>query len=211
MIKLDIGYVVHKLNQYLSSPKLPRLQAAYKVLKYLKNNPRKGLFFFAQSTLHLKSYCDADWAGCLETRRSIFGFCVFLGDSLISWKCKMQQVVARSSAESEYRAMIVVTSELMWLIELSQDLGFHHKQSTSLYCDCKVDLYIVGNLIFHKRTKYIEVDCHFIKEKIQTGTIRTIHVPTKHQLADLFTKPLGKVQFFKHLYQMGILNIYAPS
>ena len=84
LIKPDIGYVVHKLNQYLSSPKLPRLQAAYKVLKYLKNNPRQGLFFFSQSTLHLKSYCDVDWVGCPKTRRSIFGFCVFLGDSLIS-------------------------------------------------------------------------------------------------------------------------------
>ena len=92
LIKLDIGYAVHKLNQYMSSPKLPHLQATYRVLKYLKTNPRQGLFFSAQSTLHLKSYCDANWAGCLETRRFIFGFCVFLGDSLISWKCKMQQV-----------------------------------------------------------------------------------------------------------------------
>ena len=195
----------------MSSPKLPHLQAAYRVFKYLKNNPRQGIFFSAQSALHLKSYCDADWAGCLETRRSIFGFCVFLGDSLISWKCKMKQVVARYSAESKYKAMVVVTSELVWLIALSQELGFHHKQSTSLYCDSKVGLYIASNLIFHKRTKYIEVHCHFIREKIQARTIRTFHIPTKHQLADLFTKPLGKVQLFKHLYKMGILNIYAPS
>lgn len=74
----DIGYAVHKLNQFMSSPKLPHLQVVYRALKYLKNSQRQGLFFSAQSTLHLKSYCDANWAGCPETRRFISGFCVFV-------------------------------------------------------------------------------------------------------------------------------------
>ncbi|XP_030934549.1 uncharacterized protein LOC115959994 [Quercus lobata] len=91
LTRLDISYVVHKLSQFMKAPKMPHLQAVYKVLKYLKITPGQ------------------DWATCVDTRRSISGFCVFLGESLISWKCKKQQVVSRFSAESEYRAMATVT------------------------------------------------------------------------------------------------------
>ena len=94
LTKPDICYSMHKLSQFMSSPKILHLQAAYKVLKYLKKIPRQGLFLSASSELRLKAYCDADWAACPDTRKSVLGFCVFLGNSLISWKCKKQQVVS---------------------------------------------------------------------------------------------------------------------
>lgn len=99
----DISYAVHKLSKFIKASKMPNLQAVYKVLKYLKKTPGQGLFLFAQSELQLKSYSDAYWVACMDTRRSISEFCVFLGNSLISWKCKKQQMVSRSSVESEYR------------------------------------------------------------------------------------------------------------
>ena len=104
---------MHKLSQFLSSPKVPHLQAAYRIIKYLKKTLGQGLFLSADSSLQLKAYCDADWVACIDTRKSILGFYVFLGDSLISWKCKKQQVVSRSSAEFEYKAMVTVTSEIV--------------------------------------------------------------------------------------------------
>ena len=94
LTKPDIYYSMHKLSQFMSSPKILHLQAAYKVLKYLKKIPGQGLFLSASSELRLKAYCDADWAACPDTRKSVLGFCVFLGNSLISWKCKKQQVVS---------------------------------------------------------------------------------------------------------------------
>ena len=192
MTSPDICYSVHKLSQFLSSPKVPHLQAAYRIIKYLKKTPGQGLFLSADSSIQLKAYCDVDWAACIDTRRSISGFCVFLGDSLISWKCKKQQVVSRSSAESEYRAMATVTGEVVWLVALFKTFGVHHTQATYLYCDSKAALYIAANPVYHERTKHVEVDCHFIREKIQAAIIKTFHIPTKHQIVDCFTKALGQ-------------------
>ena len=162
----------------------------------------------AHSELQLKSYCAADWAACVDTRRSTYGFCVFLGESLLSWKCKKQQVVSRSFAKFEYRAMATVTSEIIWSIALLQTFGYTQKHPISLYCDSKVALYIAANPMFHERTKHIKSDCHFIREKIEDRIIKTFHVPTRHQLADLFTKPLSQKQF---LYQINLINIYSSS
>ena len=159
---------------------MPHLQAAYKILKYLKKTPGQGFFLYAQSDLKLKCYCDADWTACINTRRSVSGFCIFLGESLISWKCKKQQVVSRSSAELEYGAMACVTSEIVWLVALLDTFGYTHKGLASLYCDSKASLYIAANPMFHERTKHIEIDCHFIREKIEDRVIKTFHVPTRH-------------------------------
>ena len=196
---------------------MPHLQAAYRILKYLKKTPGQGLFLFANLELKFKANCDADWAACPDTRRSISGFCVFLSESLISWKCKKQQAVSRSMAivisvvESEYRSMAIVTSEVVWLITLLKTFALEHNHATSLYCDSKAAIYIAANPVFHDRTKHIEINCHFIKEKIQDGVIKTFHVPTRHQIPNFFTKALEYKQFHYLLSKMNLVNIYSSS
>lgn len=111
----DICFVVNKLSQYMNSPWEPHLMAAHRILRYLKNDPGQGVFYPANSTLTLRGFADVDWGNFLESSRSISGYCVFLGDSLISWKSKKQDIVSRSSAEAEYRSMANATCELIWI------------------------------------------------------------------------------------------------
>lgn len=136
---------------------------------------------------------------------------MFLVDSLISWKSKKQQVVSRSSAESEYRSMATITSEVVWLIALVKTFGLNHTQLAFLYCDRKAAFYIATNPVYHERTKHIEIDCHFIRENIEDGVIKTFHVPKRHQIADFFTEAFGRKQLFHFLSKMNLINIYGSS
>ncbi|XP_031259823.1 uncharacterized protein LOC116117986 [Pistacia vera] len=207
----DISYPIQVLSQYMDCPTITHLAAAHKVLRYLKNALGQGILLSAASSLQLIGYSDSDWASCPNTRKSLTGFCVFLGHSLISWRSKKQTVVSRSSTEAKYRAMASISTELTWLRQLLTDLAIPHPQSAELFCDNQAALHIASNSMFHERIKHIEVDCNLIRYKIQEGTLRTAHVTTQLQLADMFTKSLPSHLLYSHLSKMEVANIYSPS
>ena len=136
------------------------------ILRYIKGIPSQGVLYENRGHTKIVAYCDADWVGSSVDKCSILGYCVFIGDNLISWKSKKQNVVVGFSVEAEYRAMTLATCELIRFKQLLQKLRFGKDEQMMLVCDNQAALHIASNQVFHERTKNIEVDCHFIREKI---------------------------------------------
>ena len=143
----------------------------------------------------VSAFSDADWAGCPDTRRSTSGFCVFLGESLVSWSSKRQPTVSRSSAEAEYRAVANAAAECIWLRQLLRELHTPILKATVAFCDNVSAVYMSANPVHHKRTKHIELDIHFVRERVQADELRVLHVPTGEQYADIMTKGLTTKTF----------------
>ncbi|KAK6160670.1 hypothetical protein DH2020_004051 [Rehmannia glutinosa] len=193
----DIAYAVHIVSQFVTSPTTVHWAAVLRILRYLRGTIFQSLLFSSTSSLELRAFSDADWASDPVDRKSTTGFCVFLGDSLISWKSKKQTVVSRSSTEAEYRAMASTTTEIVWLRWLLADMGVFLRHPTPMYCDNRSAIQIAHNSVFHERTKHIEIDCHLTRHHLQHGTITLPFVTSSSQIADFFTKahPLSRFHF----------------
>ncbi|KAK6131783.1 hypothetical protein DH2020_034479 [Rehmannia glutinosa] len=177
----DITFAVQQLSQYVGNPHYSHWDVAVHVLRYLKRCPSLGLFYSSSSPCTLTAYSDADWGTCPDTRKSLTGFCIFLGTSLISWKTKKQNTVSLSSVESEYRAHGAVVGELQWIFYVTRDL---------------------------QRTKHLDIDCHIVCNLFKDGFFVLQHVRSRNQLADVFTKSLGGPQFQMLLSKFGLRDFH---
>jgi hypothetical protein len=206
----DITYAVSVVSRYMHDPRSGHMDAVYRILRYLKSSPGKGLWFKKNDHLNIEGYCDADWASCLDDRRSTSGYCTFVGGNLVSWRSKKQPVVSRSTAEAEYRAMSVCLSDMLWVRNLLSELklgeGF-----LKLWCDNKSAINIANNPVQHDRTKHVEIDRFFIKEQLDDGTLKLSHVASREQVADCLTKGLGVNECMSACNKMGMIDIYRPS
>ncbi|XP_071693037.1 secreted RxLR effector protein 161-like [Rutidosis leptorrhynchoides] len=131
----DITYSVNQLRQFLSKPRKNLMDAAVRILRYLKGTPGQGLFLPSSGGLELLAYCDASWLSCPSTKRSCTGYFICLGKAPVSWRTKKQSVLSRSSAELEYRAMATTVCEILWLRWLLYGFDAKHKGVTPLLCD----------------------------------------------------------------------------
>lgn len=203
----DIAFIVNHLSQFLQKPTDVHWQAVKRVLRYLVGTKYHGLHISPGDHLNLIGFTDADWAANVDDRRSVGAYCVFLGSTLVSWSSKKQTAVARSSTESEYRALAQATSEIIWLQQLLQEIDSPCATAPILWCDNMSAAALATNPVFHARTKHIEIDVHFVRDHVLRGNLSIRYVPSADQIADCLTKSLTHSQFHYLRSKLGVVEI----
>ncbi|GJZ72437.1 retrovirus-related pol polyprotein from transposon TNT 1-94 [Tanacetum coccineum] len=195
---------------YQANPKESHLVAVKRIFRYLKGTPNLGLWYPKGSGFDLKAYSDSDYAGCNLDRKSTSGGCQILGGKLVCWSAKKQSSVAMSSAEAEYVAAAGCCAQVLWIKSQLADYDVLYDK-VPIFCDNTSVIAISNNLVFHSRTKHIDIRYHFIRDHILKGNIELYFVPTKLHLADIFTKPLAEPSFTRLVAELGMLNIENRS
>ncbi|XP_048435495.1 secreted RxLR effector protein 161-like [Pyrus x bretschneideri] len=160
----DIAYAVSVVSQFMHSPSVDHVAAVMRILAYLKSALGKEILYVCHGHMRIEGFTDADWASDVTARRSTSRYFTFVGGNLVTWQCKKQNVVSRSSTEAEYRGMAQGVCEILWLRKLLWSLGFKQTEVMEFYCDNKSARDIAENPVQHDRTKRVEVDRHFIKK-----------------------------------------------
>ena len=152
----------------------------------------------------LHGFADANWAGCIDSRKSTSGEFFQIGNCAVSWRSKKQSVVALSSCEAEYVSLCSATQEAVWLRRLLKSIGFEQKQPTTICEDNQGAICLSKNSKDHGRTKHVDVKYHYTRESIDKNITKVEYCPTRKMLADTLTKGLPKPAFEKFRAEMGI-------
>ncbi|KAD4177986.1 hypothetical protein E3N88_26577 [Mikania micrantha] len=203
----DILFAIGVLSHFMQDPRKPHLIAIRRVLRYVKGTVSQGVMFKREINPMLMGYCDADYAGDLNERRSTTGYVFMYGSNSISWCSKRQPTVSLSTTEAEYRAAAMAAQECVWLIQLLNDMNQVVKYKVRLLCDNRSAIKLAENPVFHARTKHIEIHYHFIREKVLKGEIEMEWVDTKGQVADIFTKSLSGVKLGEFRDKMKLVQV----
>lgn len=203
----DIAYSVNYASRFLSNPLKAHWNLVKRIIRYIKKTINYGLYFNNNINLTLEIYSDADYAGCVQTRRSTSGYLFKIGSSVISWTSQRQNSVSLSSTEAEYIAASEAIKGIIWIIQLIYSITFGKEIQPTLYIDNQSAIRLIKNPEFHKRTKHIDVRYHFIREKFEDNIFSLEFVGTEDQLADILTKPLQKDRFEKLRSAMGVKQL----
>ncbi|GJW35313.1 hypothetical protein Tco_0058233 [Tanacetum coccineum] len=182
------------------------LHALKRIFRYLKGQPKLGLWYPRDSPFDLETFSDSDYAGASLDRKSITGGCQFLGKRLISWQCKKQTIVANSTTEAEYVAAANCCGQVLWIQNQMLDYGFNF-MNTKIFIDNESTICIVKNPVFHSKTKHIEIMHHFIRDCYEKKLIQVIKIHTDHNVADLLTKAFDVSRFNFVIASIGLLNL----
>ncbi|GJZ08332.1 retrovirus-related pol polyprotein from transposon TNT 1-94 [Tanacetum coccineum] len=205
----DLTFVVCMCARYQEKPTEKHLHAVKRIFKYLRGTVNRGLWYPKDSSIALTAYADADHAGCQDTRRSTSGSMQLLGDRLVSWSSKRQKSAAISSTEAEYIALSGCCAQVLWMRSQLTDYGLGFNK-IPMYCDNKSAIALCCNNVQHSRSKHIDIRFHFIKEQVENGVVELYFVNTEYQLADIFTKALGRERIEFLINKLGMRS-FTPE
>lgn len=200
----DISYAVGVASRYLAKHSMVQWNGVKRILKYLRGTANYGILYKSNSSCEITGYCDSDFAGDVSTRKSTTGYNFMLCDGVVTWNSQRQSSVCLSTTEAEYVAAAHAAKEAIWLRQLLRDLGETIREPTLLYVDNQSAIRLIQNPEFHKRTKHIDIKFHFIREKVKDRDIEVQYIPSKLQIADIFTKALPKDAFHNLCVKMGM-------
>ncbi|GKB55024.1 retrovirus-related pol polyprotein from transposon TNT 1-94 [Tanacetum coccineum] len=205
----DLQFAICMCARYQARPTEKHLNAVKRIFRYLKGTVHRGLWYPKDSSFALTAFADADHAGCQDTRRSTSGSIQLLGDRLVSWSSKRQKSAAISSTEAEYIALSGCCAQVLWMRSQLTDYGFGFNK-IPMYYDNKSAIALCCNNVQHSRSKHIDIRFHFIKEHVENGVIELYFVNTEYQLADIFTKALGRERIEFLINKLGMRS-FTPE
>jgi hypothetical protein len=198
----DIAYAVGVLCRHMNSPTKADWNAAKGVVKYLSKTQKMGITY-TKGGAALVGYTDSDYGGDTETRRSTTGYAFILGGGAVSWNSKLQPVVAMSTAEAEYMAASMAVKEALWLRLLLHDFGIL-VNTLKMKCDNQAAIAIARNPIISQRAKHIDIQYHFIRERIERKEVDIAYVESAANASDILTKALGVKAFERCRFSLGL-------
>ncbi|KAH4050789.1 hypothetical protein HBI95_077750 [Parastagonospora nodorum] len=205
----DISLAVSLVSRHCANPDDQHMEAARRIMKYLKSSSELGLVYWKSPKLDISIYVDSDWAGCIDTRRSTTGWVVLFNGTAVSWSAKRQKTVALSSCEAEYVAAAEAAKEAIWMKNFVNELNIPSVKITTIpvFIDNMSAMKLAKNPEFHARTKHIDIRHHFLREQVLSGNIRLIRVRTQENPADLFTKVLARPRFVELRERLGMSGV----
>ncbi|GJV06917.1 putative ribonuclease H-like domain-containing protein [Tanacetum coccineum] len=202
----DIMFAVCACARFQVTPKASHLNAVKRIFRYLKHQPKLGLWYPRDSPFELEAFSDSDYGGASLDRKSTTGGCQFLGRRLISWQCKKQTIVANSTTEAEYVAAANCCGQVLWIQNQMMDYGFNF-MNTRIHIDNESTISVIKNPVAHSRTKHIEIRFHFIRDCYEKRLIEVIKIHTDSNVADLLTKGFDVTRFNFLVVSIGMLNL----
>jgi len=207
----DISYAVGRLSSFLDCYRPEHWEAAIRVLRYLKGTRSHALILGGRNALTLSGFSDSDYANCIDTSRSIGGYCFTLGSGMISWSSKKQATVADSSCYAEYIALHDASHEVVFLRQLLEGMQFLPSGATTVLCDNDAASRLTEDHVWHSHTKHIRVKYHHTRELVLAGDVAVSRVGSKDNTADILTKPLGRMDFQRLRHYLGVRGPAEPS
>ena len=200
----DILFATSLCARFQCDPRGSHLVMVKRIIRYLKGSDSLCLWYPKFGDFEVIGYSDADYAGYLVDRKSTSGMAQFIGPCLVSWGSRKQNCIALSATKAEYIVAAACASQILWLKQQLEDYKID-LGALEIRCDNTSAINVSKNPVHHSRTKHIDVRHHFLRDHVEKGNIKLTHIRTEDQIADIFTKPLGRIPFLNLRLMLGLL------